>query len=295
MRKVSTARVYGVDHSPWVQAVLLAFHHRGIPVHLVSSPSSIASYLRKGLVMPVCRWPDGEETADSFAIMEALNRRHPPEDGEAVSSAGQQKELERLFLSYALGRAGGLKSLAFLRSWAEMPSGEDASRASGFRALMSIYFLLLITAGRTVAKSKNYDPDNPRYFQKLLGAWSQQVGSGYLGGTRPGPVDFALYGHVQCMLSGLTDDVIPILRQDEMMMAWIARMQSELTGYPWDFTARLATPTRFPPRSSLPDQAVFYGTLGAAALAFPVTAFFLTDAFLRRHLNPARSRYPGPS
>ena len=293
MPQASTARVYGVDHSPWVQAVLSAFYHRGVQVRLVSRPSSIASYLRKGLVMPVCRWPDGEETVDSFAIMRELDRRYPTDGGAPVAAEGQQEDLERLFLSYALGRAGGPKSWAFLRSWAEMPSGEDASTASSVRALMSLYFLILITAGRAVARVRDVDPDNPRYFRKLLGTWSKQIGSGFLGGAGPGPVDFALYGHIQCMLTGLTDDLIPILKQDAVMTEWIERMQSSLPGYPFDFTYRLEAPSRFPPRSSRADKALFYGTLGAAALAFPVTGMVLTDAFLRRQFNPARSQYPG--
>lgn len=42
--------VYGADHSPWVQAVLLGPHDAGVP-HSLSSLPTLRTFLRSGVTM----------------------------------------------------------------------------------------------------------------------------------------------------------------------------------------------------------------------------------------------------
>ena len=158
-----------------------------VPYQLVSSPSSILSYLRK-VWSSACCWPDGSETSDSFEIMKEIDRRYPPATPPSSLPPSRQRDLERLFLSYALGRAGGLKSLSFLNEWSNMPSGQGAGPSSSVRAFMSLYFLVLIIAGRGVAKRRNADPDALLTLEKLLVKWSACMPEGFVDGAGPVPM-----------------------------------------------------------------------------------------------------------
>ena len=102
-------RIYGVNHSPWVQGVLTAFHLKGVDYQLVSMPPSFRSYLEGGMVMPMCQWPDGTVTRDSFDIMRELDKRAPGPSLTNGLNGDVQESLERLFFSYALAAPGGAK------------------------------------------------------------------------------------------------------------------------------------------------------------------------------------------
>ena len=64
--------VFGVDHSPWTQAVVLAHADLGITVCLRPYPT-LGYFLRFGLVMPVCWDANGQEMADSLFIIQTLS------------------------------------------------------------------------------------------------------------------------------------------------------------------------------------------------------------------------------
>ena len=68
---VNPVVVYGIDHSPWVQTVLIALEDQGIPYHVVHYP---LSYFQHGLVFPVCFWSKTQMIYhDSFEIMHCLD------------------------------------------------------------------------------------------------------------------------------------------------------------------------------------------------------------------------------
>ena len=282
--------VYGVDHSPWVQAVLMALHRRGLTYRLISSPLSPGDYLKHGMVMPRCRWPDGTVTTDSFAIMGALDQRYPSPEANVELHHDDQTALEELFVTYALARTGWGKTLAFLRGWMEMPSGAGAGLASVGRAAMFIYFFALILGGRHQARRVGFDPDGFEKCRFHLAKWNQRLkDQPFLAGRRPGHLDVALLGHIQCMLTGLTDETIPLVKAQPNLRDWIARLRGELSGYDSDFTVRLTQSEKSPRRASMLDQLFFALSLTMATICFPLTGLFLFDALRRREKNPARS------
>ena len=63
--------VYGGDHSPWVQSVLLGVHERGIPHTLISVPP-LSVFLNSGILMPAARIDDGPWLLDSSRILGEL-------------------------------------------------------------------------------------------------------------------------------------------------------------------------------------------------------------------------------
>ena len=68
--------VVGIDHSPWTQAVRFGLAEHGYNVNLRPFPPTFRAYLRHGLVVPVCQWPDGSMTSNSFDILAKLSSQN---------------------------------------------------------------------------------------------------------------------------------------------------------------------------------------------------------------------------
>ena len=63
--------VYGADHSPWVQAVLLGLHNRQRAVRLYPVPT-LPMLAREGVMMPAARMDGGPWQWESADILESL-------------------------------------------------------------------------------------------------------------------------------------------------------------------------------------------------------------------------------
>ncbi|MEE2787400.1 MAG: glutathione S-transferase family protein [Myxococcota bacterium] len=282
--------IYGVDHSPWVQTVAMALHMAGRPYRLVTGPLSWSQYAQFGYVMPQCRWPDGTVTADSFEILRELANRYPeaPCTGELNDDA--QRALERLFLSYILDRTGGIKSMRFLVAWSKMPSGRGPGRFSITRAVMALYFYLLISGGRQIARKRGFEPSSLVGFEHHLETWSQRLaGQPFLGGDSPSCLDIALFGQLQCMATGLTDRCLDSVAKHTALSAWAQRMQAFIPGYAHDFTARLRARSQMPRRATAMDQCTFWGALLTLVVSGPLTVLLMADGYRRRSRNPHRT------
>ena len=73
---------------------------------------------------------------------------------------------------------------------------------------MSIYFFILIHLGRVLSKS----PYNLSRIDSELNSWNEVLNnSEWISGDNLGVIDFALFGHIECICSGLTDEVKDIL------------------------------------------------------------------------------------
>lgn len=275
--------VYGGDHSPWVQGVCLALHTRGLAYRLIPWP---VSYAEHAMVMPVCRWADGRITADSFAVCEALD--DAPFSG-AVSPQDQTR-LERLFLSYVLARIAPGKKLAFVSAWAKMPSDSKRPLHGAFRALMLVYFYALIVAARAMSRRRGANPNTLDRLDHELGFWDDRLAeSSFFGGETLSALDCAVFGQVQCMATGLTDETFSHLKSFPRLSAWIELMNQEFVEYPHLFSRRLDDLRAMPQRAPFADRAIFYTALLSSALLAPLTLVWLLDALRRRGANPNRS------
>ena len=67
----SHVTIYGNDHSPWVQAVLLGLHEAEIPWTLVTAPPPRV-FAEAGVLMPAVRFDEGPWRYDSGAILADL-------------------------------------------------------------------------------------------------------------------------------------------------------------------------------------------------------------------------------
>ena len=240
--------------------------------------------------MPVCSWPNGTTTADSFSIMRELHGICAPESQQIELAKEDQQKLEELFFSYALARTRGMRKIQFIREWSAMPTEGGGGLASCFRALMCLYFLVMITFGRSIARKRKNNPNNLEHLERQLEHWTRRLEkNSFLSGLKPGALDCALMGQIQCMTTGLTDDAIPFISENDVLMAWIERMQEALEDFPHDFTHRIQRPEQKTNRATVLDQTLFWSGLVLALACFPVTLIALGDAIRRRKKNPARS------
>ena len=256
--------VYGNDHSPWVQAVLLGLHDRGIAHTLVSVPP-LSVFLRSGVLMPAARIDDAPWMLDSAAILEAL--------GYPAVPAEDRRSLQVLFGSSALRRTDIARRFWWRFSLARdgHPSVLRRHWNHFWRAFSIFYFFVLIRIGRRTMAPRGPDPG--RKAMLALQARLEPT-TRFFGGDVPNTVDLQLFGLVQ-MFSSIPVPELGILQDDpelERLRGWVGEMQRRFSHYDHlygatDFEPRLQPP----PTSGMTERIAFW--LGAALmwLAFPIT------------------------
>ena len=289
----SHVTLYGVEHSPWVQGIRLALAHHRISHHLTSVPVRVSHFWRNGPVFPVLQLGDQSIHIDSFR-MYMLLEEHGYDMGMHGMSEEEcflmQMELEKLFSIYALGRCGNGKKWAFVQGWSTMR--ELPNRMSGiiFRALLTNYFWVLITMGILFVKSKKRIPYNMKAIEKKLEAWNQKLeGKMWLTGEKVGFVDFALFGHLQCMSSGLTDELFPVLQRQPQLLSWVQRMIDTQDGYTPMYVRRIADPSVPVACAGRKERFLFWVAWLGWMLLFPITLLFVVSCLRNRFRSPART------
>ena len=252
------------------------------------------------MVMPVCRWPDGQVTSDSFAILAEIDRRYPKSDGSIILSTDRDKvrvdqsRLERLFVLYVLKRFTWGNKCRFVHAWAKtMPSHPNnfvVLLSHICRVTMTLYFMMLIQGGIWSQKKKKSPIYKEEHFVRALKKWSERLGDKeYFGGTQPCYLDFALLGQIQCISSGLTDFIFPAFHEHPSLMRWIKRMHKLIPSYPYLHSRRMIADHSHASQPSKKGIAIFYVSLTMQVLFAPVTFGLLLHAFMTRRRNPART------
>ena len=254
--------IYGNDHSPWVQSILLAVHRKGLPHSELALPPP-ALFLNSGVLMPAAKIDDGPWLLDSGKIIAKL--------GFSEVSAPDRKALHRAFGS-ALERTDN--PLNFWYRWSYL---RDASPLlirrlwnHLLRPFSVFYFLLLITIARQKLKlSTEQVRQNFLYWEHRL-----DTGALFFGGEAPDTVDFQFFGMVQ-MYASIPGRSLAILQCDEelpQVRAWIKRMHEQFENYPHLYTASKFE-ARLPEveRAPLYERPFFWIGSAMMWLGFPVT------------------------
>lgn len=292
--------VYGSDHSPWVQTVLIALEQRAIPYHIIHVPISLAYYWKRGMVMPACRWPDGEITSDSFSILAEIDKRYPHDHAAPILSSNQadvrvdQSRLELMFVLYVLARFSWGNKWRFIRAWAKTTPSHPNKFAMFLshmgRATMTLYFMILIQGGIWSQTRKNKSIYKGKRFHNELTYWIERLKEGpFFGGQHPSYIDFALLGQLQCISSGLTDFIIPVLRKEPSLLHWLERMHALIPSYKHLYSRRIFSSKPIPIASSMWGRVVFCLGFVLQLILAPFTLVILLYAFLVRNSNPART------
>ena len=122
--------------------------------------------------------------------------------------------------------------------------------------------------------------------------WDQKLSQDpWLCGEKVGFLDFALWGHLQCMTSGLTDELIPLLKNQTYLIKWLEAISLLSLDLPLHYTNRLLdlTPKTLNSHCRLGEKIIFWCTFIMLILLFPLTLMLITLSLQRRYKNPFRS------
>jgi glutathione S-transferase len=278
--------VYGVDHSPWVQTVLLGLHEKGVSYAVRTAPP-FAVFRKTGILMPGASLDGAAWRLNSYEILEQVGYEPvSDEDLAAIYGAwgGVAHRVDngpRFWRAFSLIRDPNPSLLARLRN-------------HFLRSFATFYFFLLINVMRRIGNLQE-----PESFGDQFRHWEQKLeesAGDYLVGAEPGVLDMLLFGIIQCHCS-IPVPPIRALQEDPALprlRAWLGRMQVRFSDYPHLYSGVYFEPrSAAPSRSTRLEQAAFW--LGATFmfLAFPITiplVFFFVSRVQR--MTPRRFR-PG--
>jgi len=274
----SHVTVYGNDHSPWVQAVLLGLHDAKIPYTLVTAPP-LKTLLSAGVLMPAVRFDDSAWRYDSGDVLQSL--------GYGAVAEAPARLLSQLFLRAALTRLDRRWMFWYRFSFSRDgdPTMWRRARNNFARALPVFYFFMLISFGRQRVTA----PDQKAFveaFEALQRTLPEDTP--FFGGKAPDTFDFQLFGLVQMIetMPSLPHEVLCQYPTLGPLRDWISVMQERFADYD-----RLYTAQRFEPKSparsvATPFERTCYWC-GAAMcwLALPLTVPFVlySSARIRRN------------
>ena len=104
-----------------------------------------------------------------------------------------------------------------------------------------------------------------------------------------GFVDFALFGHLQCMSSGLTDELLPILQRQPALLSWMERMIAAQQAYTPMYVRRITDPHESALQADRNHQIIFWMAWLGWILLLPFTLIFIVFCLRNRFRNPART------
>ena len=217
-------KLYGVEHSPWVLGVWYSLKHLGHQAVLTSVPISLEWIINNGITFPVLNIDSGKNINDSFNIYHFLSKEnsslHYPEDSEQF-----QTELEKFFLTYSPRRASFGKDLIFFKGWMSMNEHPQSAAGSFARGFLFFYYYILIKIALCTIFIKSRNFSSIERIQKYLSKYDEKLKeSKWIGGHELSYFDFALFGHIECICSCPTDELIPIIRKYSNLVSWIERM-----------------------------------------------------------------------
>ena len=267
--------VYGGNHSPWVQAVLLALYDKQIDHELRPLPP-LATFRKWGVFMPVVSVNGSPWEKESSEILVKLGYRAiASHDLQAVRDAwrGVMHRVDhpqRFFSGFARTAHTSSSTLTGLL--------QDA-----FRSFIPFYMFTLINVAKVrlrPSRPENYG-DQYLYWENEL----QDLTTPFLDGEAPGSRDLLLFGIVQCHSSIPGPPLAPL--QDDGRLSgfrqWIGRMHERFKEYP-----HLYSGPHFEPQQSAPHAAGFvqrlafyFGLLvmiGALPLTLPLVLYLMRKA-----------------
>ena len=256
--------VYGVDHSPWVQAVLLGLHEKGIP-HTLRTVPPLAVFARWGVMMPAASIGDAPWRLESTDILRELG--YDPvsrDDLREIHAAWRGVSHRADNISWFFG------NFSLCRD--QSPSLPARLRNHFLRSFSVLYFYLLI---RFMVLSR-LQPDPENFGDQFL-YWEKKLRDGkgpFLDGEEPGIRDLLLFGIVQCHCSTLVPPVPTMQKEPGLsgLRAWIGLMQGRFADYPHLYSGVYFEPHAPAPEPSTPfERTAFWLGVSCMWLALPIT------------------------
>ena len=256
--------VYGADHSPWVQAVLLGLREKGIE-HKVHLLPPLAVFKKWGILMPAVSIDGKTWQIDSAQILENFNFNRVSDRELRLVQNAWQSVLQR-----------PRNPFRFFAGFARIQNPEPSllSRCAshfGF-SFICFYMFVLINFIKIMIR-----PKSPVDFGNQFLYWEQAVADSkgpFLDGTNPGTRDMLLFGVVQCHAS-IPVAALHALRDDSRLNGlrrWIGHMQERFNDHPHLYSGAYFEPALPQPRpANFAQRFSFYIGLLTLFALFPLT------------------------
>ena len=274
--------VYGADHSPWVQAVLLGLHEKGIP-HKSTTVPPLSLLVISGILMPAAQFEGGCWVHDSERLLVRL--------GFSTVLKKDRKMMLTTFSSSASQRTESVWEFWHLWSYVRDEHPNQVRRLWNhfWRSFSVFYFFLVIC----VARGRFGQSSNTKLSKNFM-YWEDKLASGnlFLVGDTPDTLDLQLFGMVQMFASipGRSLRVLQCNPKLPRLREWIERMQRRFSDYTHLYSGPHFEP-RFPSPvfSTRTERGFFWLGCLVMWLAFPIT--LLTTVYFFVRVGMKRLRY----
>ena len=270
--------VYGQDHSPWVQSVLLALHEQQISYRLTTVPT-LSLLVSGGVMMPALRFESDTWIRESTDILYRLGYEKPTTDESKHIQAAWQGVVHRSDHPGVFFQSV---------SWISDPEKNSMQLILKqlFRGFIAVYFFLLLVFVRFSRIIRN--PDN---FVTQFKFWNDKLvltDSAFIDGDLPGQCDLQLFGIVQCH-SSIPSPVLTALissRELARLRRWIEVMQLRFHSFPHMYSGTYFKPNLpAPTRAAVNQRVAFWAGVLLTMLFFPLTLPVMA-------INAFRTHYP---
>eukprot|EP01084_Bolivina_argentea_P308212 532869_1 len=219
--------LYGADHSPWTQAVIMFLEYKQLKYTLNTTPDFKSIKHNKCNVsyfqMPVLHY-NNQIISDSVKILKFINARHlKPAVYSYNITAEDQMNLNRIFM-HAITRTKS-RLFDFIYKWSLIKDNPTSYMSLFFRPVIVVYFAMLITVAShgkvqnmaNVFKINTQIEDMNAYYPEktfIYGLKYFENQKQYLYSSEkqlPSLLDFLLLGQFQCLHTGLSNECLPLV------------------------------------------------------------------------------------
>lgn len=267
--------VYGCDHSPWVQAVLLGLYEREI-AHTVITAPPLKLFRCSGVLMPAVQIDGAPWMLQSQDILCGFGfQRISDDDMLAVfrSLRGGIHRIDsgpRFWFEWSLVRDRHPRSFARLKN-------------SFMRPFTVVYFYIAL---KRLARNSRTSPSQEALLRQYL-YWEEQLAKSpgpFIDGDTPGTRDLMVFGGIQCHASIKVPPVSVLQSAPALtrLRDWIARMQQRFAYCDHLYSGRFFEPhIPKPSQAALPERIAFWMGSLVVLIALPIT-FPLARHYLQR-------------
>ena len=248
------ALLFGSDHSPWTQVVMLALEHKKIPYDLTYTLNK-EMFQTNGHLMPTIQYKN-VTMGGSMLILKFLDEQHPEnpifceDDPDWLKTLGYHSEVEELCIEFLMERFFPIHYKIFLYPYLVC---QTRSKIDGFwnkiydRIWLGIFcafhgFGLLCFNLFTFLLKRPETVDSNR-LEKLLKHWENRLPEDshkFFGGAeRLTYMDLVLYSHLQIPFCGLQDSCVSVITQRPKLLNFITKMNGIFKDYKSNYCLRV--------------------------------------------------------
>ncbi len=269
--------LYGNDHSPWVQSVLLCLYDKNINYNLRTIPT-LNLLFKSGVMMPAIRDDSYTWKLDSAEILQKLGN-------DSLSSSekklifktwqGVQHRVDNpLTFFYAFSLCKGFHNNKLFNLYNH-----------ALRPLTSIYFFILLNIIKIKIRKFTI---NEKFFDQYS-YWNDKLlnqGTNFFGGDSPNTIDYQLFGVIQCHCSIPYFPLIKTLQENRelgYLRKWISNMHIKFANYPHLYSADYFNPKQtIIQKASFIEKITYWLGLFTFLLILPFTVVLILFLLMRR-------------